>query len=274
MKTLFTFFFSLIAFVSLSQIGPYASFNAGFALPFASDVVGVKTVTSTSGDLTETNIYGSYGTGVNATLKVGFKQTQNFGVELGTNYLYGLSKLIQDDSGPNSQTTVKTTNTLIKIMPGVVLETSNSALTVYSRLGFVIPISGATYSDYMNQVTTGSSTNETIIKSKSTGAMSLGFYGGVGVSLKIGEKLKVFGEAELTGLSIKQKSSMLTTYTVDGNDILPSLDTRDKETEYKDSFNSADNFESSQPRTARAQKINYNSLSFNIGIRFNFLNLK
>lgn len=274
MKKLALILIVFTSFTTYSQVGPFASFHIGYAFPSSKDVIGSKTVTTTNGDLTQTNIYGTFGTGFNATLKAGFKQTQNFGVEFGTNYLYGLKKTLQDDAGPNSSTLVQSQTSQLRVMPGVVLETSNAALTIYTRLGAVVPLMGKTFTTSENSVTTGQSTNVTIIKSETTGALSMGYYGAGGVSLKIKDKLKVFAEVELVTLKVKQKSSVITEYTVNGTDQLGSLNTIDKETEYKDSYNSADNTDPDRPKTVRTSKVNFNGASINIGVRFNFWDLK
>ncbi len=274
MKKLALLFVVFISFVSYGQIGPYASFHVGYAFPVASDTIGTKIVATSNGDLIRTNIYSTYGTGINATLKAGFKHTQNFGVELGTNYLYGLKKTTKDFSGVNSSTLEKTQTSQLRIMPGIVLETSNAALTIYSRLGAVIPLMGKTFTESKNVITTGSSTNETITKRETNYGLSLGYYGAAGVSLKIKEKLKVFAEVELVTLKIKKKSTILTQETVNGSDVLDTYTTSQKETEYKDSYNSADNTDTSRPRSVRTSKVNFNGASINIGIRFNFLDLK
>lgn len=274
MKKLALILIVFTSYTTYSQVGPFASFHIGYAFPFATDTLGTKIRSTTNGDLIRTNLYGTFGTGFNATLKAGFKQTQNFGVEFGTNYLYGLRKITNEFSGSNSSVIEKSQTSQLRVMPGVVLETSNAALTLYTRMGAVIPLMGKTFSESKAISTTGQSTNEFIEERESTYGVSVGYYGAGGISLKIKDKLKVFAEVEFVTLKVKRKSSILTKSTVNGTDQLGALSTFDKETEYKDSYNSADNTDPDRPKTVRTSKVNFNGASINIGVRFNFWDLK
>ncbi len=254
------------SFLAKSQEGPFVSFNTGVAFAATPDALGVTTVTTSSGDFTNTNIYGTFGNGLQFSLRGGFKMSQNFGFELGVSYLSGFNSTVRDATGPNSSDIIKAKSTQVNLKPGVLFETSNDALTLYSRMGFVLPVGGKTT---VNQETefTGTQTN---IKTENTGAFSLGYFGGAGVSIKMGDNLKVFVEVESVNLRIKQKTSVITEYSVDGSDQLSSLSTQNKETEYVDAVSSSDNTDINQPRKILANTTNFSSFGFNVGVRFNF----
>lgn len=258
----------LITFSSalFSQEGPYVSFNSGVAFSAARDAIGQKNVTTSNGDFTNTNIYGTFGNGLNLTLRGGFKYSQNFGVDLGVNYLMGFQSRIGEVESAVSEGNTETKHSLLRVMPGVVFAIDNAALTLYSRTGLVFPL-------FSNGVTDQSLTSSgitTFQKTESTGAFSVGYFGAVGVSVKIAESLKVFAEVEGINLRIKQNTAVLTEYTIDGSDQLGNLNTQDKEVEFVDEVTSADNTNVNEPRRVLAQMQNYSSLGFNIGIRFNF----
>lgn len=268
-KIIITGCLATLSFLAIGQTGPYVSFNTGVAFAAAGDALGQENVTQDNGDFTNTNIYGSFGNGLNLTLRGGFKMTQNFGAEMGVSYLYGFRNTIDEQNAPASEGYTKTRSTQVRLMPGIVMETSNEALTVYSRMGLVLPLGGKTKAEDYNLVTSPSET-ETIIKNETTGAFSVGYYGGLGISLKIGDNLKFFGEVEMINLRIKQKSSVITEYTVGDNDVLSTLSTQQKETEYVDEIGSGDNTNNDEPRKRLASTSNFSSLGLNFGIRMNF----
>lgn len=265
-KSILTTFLCVSLTGLFSQEGPYVSFNSGVAFSAAPDAIGQVNTTTSGGDFTNTNIYGTFGRGVNLTLRAGFKNSQHFGVDLGVNYLLGFKSKIGEVSSSSSEGMTETKHSLLRIMPGVVFATDNAALTLYSRTGLVLPVSSSAVRE-QNLTSSGTTTYQ---KTESTGGFSLGYFGAVGVSVKAAESLKIFAEVEGINLRVKQKTAVLTEFTVNNNDQLGSLNTQDKEALYVDEVTSADNTNTSEPRKVLAQTINYSSLGFNIGLRFNF----
>lgn len=256
----------IVSGLGFGQEGPYVSLKGGMAFASSKNTIGTKNVTTSSGDFINTNIYGTFANGINITFNGGFKNSQHFGFDLGVNYLLGNKSIIGEVESPVSEGQTTIQNTLLRIMPGVTFSTDNSALTLYSRIGLVLPV----FSNSVREQTLTSSGTTTFQKTEGTGAFSIGYFGAIGVSVKVADNLKIFGEAEAINLQIKQKTDVLTEYTVDGADQLGGFYTQDKETEYVDEVTSSDNTDLNKPRKILAGMLNYNSLGFNIGIRFNF----
>lgn len=260
---------AFFSFLGMGQIGSYVSFNTGVAFSAARDVVGKKEQFVSNNDNSNTNIYGSNGNGINLTLRGGFKPTQNFGAELGVSYLYGFSNTIDEKDGSVSEGYTKSKSSQLRLMPGIVMETSNESLTIYSRLGLVLPIGGKTKTEEYNLVTSPNKI-ETLIKTEITGRFSYGYYGGVGVLLKIADNLKAFSEVEMINLRVKSKTGIITESTENEVDILATTPTRIKEVEYVDEVTSGDNINDDEPGKRLAFKSNFSSLGLNFGIRMNF----
>jgi hypothetical protein len=84
----------------------------------------------------------------------------------------------------------------------------------------------------------GNSSNT--MKMEFTGRSSLGFSGALGLQFELSEKLHFFTEVHMITHSWAPKRSVITEYTENGADQLPSMDTNDKETEYLDKYTASD----------------------------------
>ena len=82
--------------------------------------------------------------------------------------------------------------------------------------------------------------------------------------------MNLFGEIEYIGLSIKSGSATVTEYTFEGNDMLPSFKTFQKEVEYVDEIDSSVKFDPDKPSQALKQKAPFSSFGLNIGITMTF----
>jgi len=261
---------------AVSAQGLYAGFQAGYGMASSTDVIGSTTVVSSSGDQTETNIYGTLGGGINLGLNVGYNFSEHFGAELGFNYFLGSQVTTLDVSVPSGTVTAMSKSTQMRLTPLLVVTTGGD-FAVYGKGGFVLPVGGSTITEYRDNTNPIVGDIEQDFESK--GAISLGFQGAFGVSYTLSDNLSLFGELSAVNLRIKSDTRTVTKSTVDGADVLESMDTYDKETVYVDelgpnsnnnSYNTSGSVNDNAAKEDLATKTNFSALFFNIGIKYSF----
>jgi opacity protein-like surface antigen len=260
---------------AVSAQGLYAGFQVGYGMSTSTDVVGSTVVVSSTGDQTETNIYGTYGGGTNFGLNVGYNFSEHFGAELGFNYFLGSSVVSTDVTVPTGGVTVTGKSTQMRLTPLLVVSTGGD-FALYGKGGFVLPVGGSTIAEYRDD--TNPLIGEVQQDFESKGAMSLGFQGAFGVNYNLSDNLSLFGELSAVNLRIKSATRMMTKNTVGGADFLESMDAYDKEITYVDELNSSSNnssynltsVDSNSAKEELATKTNFSALFFNVGIKYNF----
>ncbi len=215
------------------------------------------------------NIYASMGQGIPIGLKVGYFLNDNLGVELGMNYFIGATQTAYDYTGAYTANVTAQSNQ-IRLLPALVYKTD---MGIYGRFGMMVPVGGKTVVKTHQVV----GPNTTEIEAEHNGSFSIGFVGSLGYEFELSDNLKLFGELEYVGLSIKSKSSVITSYTVNGADQLAAVPTYNKETTAVDELNSSSNNSSynsnpdmSKPQDVLADYAGYSSFRINIGVSFYF----
>lgn len=229
----------------------YAGLGLGYGMGANKDQLG----TEVSGT-TQTQLYASFGAGLNVNLKLGYNLSDNLGVEMGVSYLLG-SKVTNLDNTP---TLVESKASGLRLAPQLVYRLENG---MYSRFGVIIPAMGKI-------VTTVTSTNyEQVTETK--GSFTTGFIGAIGYSYQLSDNMDFFAELEYIGLSIKSKSDKITKEEANGNNLLDGATTNYLETEYVDEMDSsATPPTADEPDQQMATKVPFSSLGINVGIVMKF----
>lgn len=242
----------------------YAGLGLGYGLGASKrangeEVDGTKT----------TNIYGSYGQGFDAALKLGFMFNNNMGIEVGISYLFGASQTLY-----KSATDLKEAKSHgLRLIPQLVYKLDNG---FYGRFGIIIPALGKTLTTEKNDKYLGM---PVVMESEmeSRGAFSVGFAGAIGYSFELNDNMNLFGEIEYIGLSIKNSSAEFTRFEVGGNDQLPNMATGVKEYTFLDEIDDSTdntwtnpNHDPNKPTVALRQKAPFSSIGLNIGITMTF----
>ena len=259
------------AFFALSVAsaqGGYVSLSAGYAGGTSNEVLGMEYDVSSATAFTQKNITGTNGSGIPITLAGGFMFSENIGVELGVNYFMG-SEVISDKTTTffGDESTTSSQGTQIRVLPQLVLSTgSASSLEVYSKLGLVLPVGGSTEFK-VDAISGGMPVN---IEGTTTGSFSLGYTASAGASFGLSDNLSLFGELQYVGLRMKSDTRTITSYSFNGTDILESFDTDFKETVSVEELNQDSNSDDDKPTEVLSNTSNFNSLGFNLGVKFKF----
>lgn len=255
-----------------------AQFNLGVSVGYGFGSPGhvLGTNTNSTGSFSEKNIYGTLGTGLQANLTPAYMFGEHFGIELGLNGFFG-SKVTIDEATTSAGNYKHTQgSSQFRISPALVVKSGGEKLSVYARGGFVLPLLGSVKSEINDAATTPGVT--TIMELKTTGKVSLGYTGAVGLNVHFGEKMAFFAELGANSLRVKSKQTDLTKYTVNGTDQLGNVPTYGKQTKYVDELTGSSNNASVNPsgtNTGNAkedlrQVANFSNFFIQVGIKFSF----
>ena len=254
---------SLTVFIATSLSAQfYAGFGVGYGMGASKRVNGREYT-----DNSRVNIYGSYGEGFNANLKLGFMFSENIGFELGTSYLIGSSQTKEK----SEYILQEAKSSGLRLAPQLVIKLDNG---LYSRFGMIVPVMGKTVITNTNDHYDPTGFGVVFVKQESTmeakGSFSMGFIGAIGYAYALSDNMDLFAEVEYIGMSIKSGSAKLTQYDVDGKDQLEGMKTFYKEYEFVDEVTSDDNKNMDEAGKGLKQKAPFSSIGLNIGIVMKF----
>ena len=253
--------------------GAYLNINSGYATSMSTqNLSGFENSTFefylNSYSLKHEQIFFSFGKGLNFGADFGYMFNKNLGAEIGVSYLIG-GNTISTLTQPNNSTEITVSSKMLRINPSLVITSSFEKINPYAKFGLILGSGYVILSS--NQEISGQQSNSESIKL--SGGIAIGLTSGIGALYKINDKLSFFGELNMINLSYGPTKGIKTDFRIDGVDMLPSLPTRQKETEYLDSFtvtSSNSNPQDSEPSKALKQKLPFGSFGLNLGLRVNF----
>ncbi|MGK0390795.1 MAG: hypothetical protein ACI94Y_003555 [Maribacter sp.] len=268
--------------------------------------VGESTLESIGSEITnqgdanenKSNIYGSYGKGLNATVSVGHKFNDFFGAEMGFSYVLGSKQTTKDFSAANGNFDKSETYTRqFRLKPALIFEAGKGKIVPFSRLGLVIPVAGASYGERESNNPAGLSPAVPLLypnavafrgESEAKGKFGLGFEGAVGAKFALSDNMAISAELFYTALRVKRKSYEVTTAVLldaDGTETnvlaLLAIGEIFQHTEYKDEINTAekeayivasgsDYGSEESPAWELREDALFNAIGINVGFTYRF----
>lgn len=263
--------------------------------------LGSEITNAGSPDATQSNIYGSYGKGLNATLSFGHKFNDFFGAEMGFSYLMGSSQQTKDISTSTGVFDKSETYTRqFRLKPALIFEAGKGKIVPFSRMGLVIPVAGASYGERDSNNPAGLSAAVPLLypnavafrgESKAKGKFGIGFEGGVGARFNLSDNMAVSGELFYTSLRVKRNSYEVTKAVLvdaDGTETnvleLLALGGVYQHTEYKDEINATElaNYQAeidaangeygseAYPAWSLREDALFNAIGINVGFTYRF----
>lgn len=248
--------------------------SVGYGLGSPGHVMGTST-TSTISSYNEENIYGTLGSGFQANLTPGYMFGDHFGIELGLNGFFGSKMIIDEATVPTGNYEHTQSSTQFRISPALVITSGGEKISAYARGGLVMPLIGSVKSSISNSTNPSAVTE---VELNTTGKVTLGYTGAVGLNVHFGEKFGFFAEVGANSLRVKSKETEITKYTVNGSDVLGSMDTYDKETVYVDELTNSSNNSSVNPtgtdqnsaKEELRQIANFSNFFIQVGFKISF----
>jgi hypothetical protein len=272
--------------------GVYLELNSGYSLSTASQNLGSNSSSTYSNGVytgTEENVVGSLGKGLNVGFKIGYQFSENFALDIQTDYLFGAeyksesSENFSYDFDGDTYSELYNFNSnysakMLRINPAVVFEVSKNKLSPYARLGVVLgmgQINGSygynyteSYPDFMGGQETYTSSEE--VATKLSGGLSIGASAELGLKVAISEKLSFIGGIKMNGMSFAPTRGEITRYTSDGIDITSQLTTSEREAEFVNEidYSSSSQQDDNKPSKELKSFYAFSSVGLSVGIRF------
>lgn len=248
--------------------------SAGYGLGSPGHVMGTSTTISGT-SYSEKNVYGTLGMGIQANITPGYMFGEHFGIELGLNGFFGSKITIDQASLPSGDYKHMQSSNQFRITPAFYVKSGGEKVSVYARTGLLMPLMGSVKSEINDNTTPGA---QTVMQLRTTGKVTLGYTGAVGLNVHFGKKFAFFAEVGANSLRVKSKETKLKMYTIDGTDMLPNIPTYSKETKYTDELtNSSNNLgtnpSGTDPNSAKEdlrQIANFSSFFLQVGIKITF----
>jgi hypothetical protein len=272
--------------------GIYIRAGSGYGSPMASSTLGeLLTSTGTNDGVNTVNtnskkgVKGSYGSGLDFNLAIGYKFNENFIFELGTQYLIGNKYKVGNDyrytspsySYSDNSDRVTSANAIL-LNPSFVFSAGFGKLAPYGRFGVLMGSPKVTTDELSYYDGDGTSiTDRTGVHSK---GFSFGFQGAVGMNWKLSGKFDIYTEINYQSITYFPGEYNLIKYTYSDGinppvDNLPNTLMIDKKTIYKKTFDPTTvNVDNTQPRTETPESFAFSSISLQVGLRFTFWNKK
>lgn len=288
MKGLFSKIAAACLLAATAQTGSaqfYVGLNAGYAFSTTNDLVGTNQTYDSNGRLTSSKaVHSTIGGGAPIQLNLGYGIKKYLRFDLGVTYFAGKNTTVNERTKTNETYSQKAQTMQIRLNPSIIAHApmgEDSKLSPYARFGVVLPITGKTTSTTQTDGTAGSTTYSSTIVAESKGAVSLGFETGVGVAYMVNDNIGITGELSYTGLRIKAAKQTLTKYqSVTGAatvDVLATLNTYTKETEFQDELTAASNnpatattIDTTKAKNDLAGTTNFSSLAIRVGVFYKF----
>lgn len=244
----------------------YVSLGTGYTMGMPSSNLGTKET-----DSKIENVYGTFGTGLNAKLNVGYFFNENLGFDLGLTYLMGSEQEVYSYSGSGGSETQKATATAIGLAPTLVYKWDNG---LYGKFGFATKIGGKVDVDqYEKNIISSTMYSETNAKAEINGKMPLGFTGAMGYQFNLSDNLNLFLEMEYLGINVKRDKKTVTEYETKvyaGGSLIQTVTLAQLTAEQKETIY-VDEITSSSPANYELTTMSpYSSFGFNIGIKYTF----
>lgn len=257
----------------------YARLGVGVALGlgYYDPVYEDHTITTTSDKSVFKN--SSLGSGLNINLGGGYMFSKYIGVDLGLNEFIGFgvkTKLDRNIPGNSSTINDKTKSSMFQVIPALVITPGlEGKINPYGRFGIILGLMNRVKYEY-DETTDATPEKSTLVvnteKSKETrkGGVALGYSVAVGADYNLSEKLSLYAEIVMNGLTYAPTKGKYDEWTINGIDQIPIRPTIDKEWEYKKECDNMAVIDPGSPNQYPKQSYTLTNVGINIGVKFRF----
>lgn len=247
---------------------------------FASAKENANSISTINTSSTYTDKSYSFGKGINTGIYFGTMLSKHLSTELCASYLIGMKSQYDSYNSTYSGTFgfIKDTTTIkgsmIRLIPAIKISIGEKRFQLYMKTGLIIGLRARVEEEFIQ--ITQSNNFDYSINYEYKGGTSFGFNGSLGVNLKLAEKISLFAELSAYYQNWAPKNRTTTKFIINGVDVLQSMTTYDKETEYSSNVTTSSTsygnpvVDSSKPRQEIKVYKPFSSTGFNVGIQINF----
>lgn len=215
----------------------------------------------------------SLGNGLQSGLSFSYKLTDNIGAEVTVSYFNGAtfeftSKYVNQNMSIYSDQYYQQEGNLVRLNPSIVLCFGTAKWTPYMKMGVILG-KGKVKNSLEGVNTSG---DYIVMSGEYSHKIALGVCSAAGTFFSLSDRFSVFGELKLQFMNYIPNHYITNEYTVNGVDQLQSMETDEKEVEYYESMSVDTNAptDHTKPRQELQFSIPFNSVGFNVGIRYSF----
>ncbi len=259
------FFGLFTSSICLAQ-GFYLNSNSSYNFSLASIPVSANY----SPSKTE-SVHGSFGKGFDLGIGGGYGFSKNIAAEINFTYLMGGKIDFQDSYDPNTPPNKETLKgRMYRLIPTIKISTGEK-IKPYAKVGLILGLGTKLIDESLRYNYMWSETTNRIEETTEfNGGLSLGFKGNLGADFSLNDKLGLFAELNFVSQAWAPKNATVTKYLVNGEDKLSSMDLRDKETEFVESYDPNATIEPYQTNKSLKLFLPFSSWGINIGLKFTF----
>jgi len=247
----------------------YIRAGLGAAVSTSADIVRDYTSSSTSSTMTSKKA--GLGTGLPFVLAPGYKFNEHFGVELGINYFYGFTVKAKNESSYSSFEK-KYHGQMLSLVPAFIFTFSVDKIHPYARMGLILGVMNSVVYKYHETSTPSLKTtaNEIDSKSKDYGGIAIGAQAALGADYAISDKISLFGEIQVDGISYTPKHGKYLEYSQNGVDVMGDRTVNQNKWDYKKEIDMTQEIPDDQPDQVSRVNHRFGNVGLIVGVKFNF----
>ncbi len=251
------------------------NFDAGYGFNIATESIAEGNAVQISALQTElSSVIYSYGKGLNINSEIEYFPQKQVGFGIGVGYLSSSKVQVKNHRSDYTQD-VEYTATMLRFSPFVKLKFNLDQLSFYSKLGYLIGVSGEIQRDLLFVTELGDETFSRTIFNK---GISHGATAGFGVEYPLTNRISLSGEVRLFIQSFGPKKGEVIIGTENGVDQLPELEPGRIHANYVDNYihqwNPNGSTDFSKPITELRRFYPFSSVGLNLGIQYKLVKNK
>ena len=210
------------------------------------------------------------GTGLPFVLAAGYKLSENFWAELGVDYFYGFT-IKTNDVMQTGTFDSKYHGQMLSIVPAFVMTFPLDKFHPYARLGLKLGVmNSVVYEEKRVQTIFPLKATEltTEWKSKDYGGIAIGTQAALGTDYAINDKISIFGEIQLDGISYSPKHGKYLEYSEDGVDKMSSRTENENNWNYLKDVDFNKTIPSDQPDELPRVNFRFGNVGLIVGVKY------
>jgi hypothetical protein len=211
------------------------------------------------------------GTGLPFVIAAGYKLSKNFCVELGMDYFYGFNLYMKDAVYFYSNDS-KGRGQMLSLVPAFVMTFPVEKFQPYARIGLKLGVmNSVVYNTHVTYHTVTENATDINVESKSKdyGGIAIGVQAGLGTDYAINEKVSLFGEIQVDGISYSPKHGKYLEYSENGVDQMGNWTEKQKNWDYLKDIDYNKNIQDDQPFERPRVNYRFGNVGLIVGVKFN-----
>jgi len=212
------------------------------------------------------------GSGFTGSAAFGFMPSKYVGFEIAITDFIGFpdfgDSIVKMPGGTSTNAIIKAN--VLSVVPSVVITAGLDKVNPYARFGVVIGVLPVMRNFFEADQPSVNPPKTIKAIQEYTGGVALGFSAAGGVNFKINKLISLYAEINYIGMSFAPTKSELVKYTIDGIDQLPTINTKERETQYVTKLNLDEQIPNTSPDKKLKKNYPLNSVGASFGVMFKF----